>query len=454
MVKNLTVGEPLKVILFFAIPLFLGNLLQQSYNILDTLIVGRTVGRNALAAVGSTGSLSFLILGFMNGFGIGAAVITSQRFGSGDTEGVRKSFAATIIISIGLAVVLTLIAAFGAKPILLFLQTPAEIFDDAYLYISIIFLGIPTAMLFNLFSNVMRAVGDSRTPLIFLAIAFSLKLAINLLFIYVFNAGIGGVALSTVMAQLVSGLLCLLFIIKRMPVLRLTLSDWRINIGEITKHIKIALPVGFQMSIIAIGTITVTYALNILGTEAVAAYSAAAKIDVLAYMALFSIGGAMTTYSAQNFGAHRIDRIRKGVLHISAVACLYSILMVLVFIFTGHFFPSIFLGKDSIETLSMSNNYLVICSSFYIFLAMLFIIRQSLLGMGDSVTPTIAGIMELVMRIFAAIILGKTFGFIGICFANPLAWVGAIIPLVIAYIIRMKKLKTEELNCPRINADS
>jgi len=443
MVKNLTVGEPLKIILFFAIPLFLGNLLQQSYNILDTLIVGRTVGRNALAAVGSTGSLSFLILGFMNGFGIGAAVITSQRFGSGDTDGVRKSFAATIIISIGLAVVLTLIAAFGAKPILLFLQTPAEIFDNAYLYISIIFLGIPAAMLFNLFSNVMRAVGDSRTPLIFLAIAFSLKLTINLLFIYVFNAGIGGVALSTIMAQLVSGLLCLLFIIKRMPVLRLTLNDWRINIDEIIKHIKIALPVGFQMSIIAIGTITVTYALNILGTEAVAAYSAAAKIDVLAYMFLFSIGGAMTTYSAQNFGAHRIDRIRKGVGQISIVACSYSILMVLIFILTGHFFPSIFLGRDSIETLSMSSNYLVICSSFYIFLSMLFIIRQSLLGMGDSITPTIAGIMELLMRIFAAIILGKNFGFIGICFANPLAWVGAIIPLVIAYIIRMKKLKID-----------
>jgi len=443
MVKNLTVGNPVNVILSFTIPLFIGNLFQQSYNIVDTLIVGRTIGIDALAAVGSTGSINFLILGFINGFGIGAAVLTSQRFGAGDMEGVRKSFAATIIISIGLSIVMTIISFFGARPLLEFMRTPPEIIDSAYSYIIIIFLGIPTAMFFNLFANVMRAVGDSRTPLYFLAIAFTLKIILNLVFILVLKTGLGGVALTTLIAQFVCGLLCLIFINKKMPLLKLTKKDWHFNKGEISKHLKLALPVGFQMSIIAIGTISVTYALNQLGTYAVAAYASATKIDILATLILFSFGGAMTTYSAQNFGANKPERIRKGITHISIIAGIYCFIMALVFIFSGHFFPSLFLGRDSPETLSMARMYLIICSSSYIFLVLLFILRQSLLGLGDSITPTIAGIMELAMRIFAAIVLGRAFGFIGICFANPLAWVGAFIPLVIVFFIRMKKLTTQ-----------
>jgi len=446
MTKNLTAGNPLTLILSFAIPLYIGNLFQQSYNIIDTFIVGHTLGIDALAAVGSTGSLNFLILGFIGGFGIGAAVITSQRFGAGDFEGVRKSFAATIIISIGLAVVMTIISALSAKPLLLFLQTPDEILENAYNYILVVYLGIPTALLFNLAANIMRAVGDSRTPLYFLAAAFALKIGLNLIFILIFKLGTGGAAFATVIAQLVSGLLCILYIRKKMPVLNITAGDWRVNLSEITSHLKLALPVAFQNSIIAIGSITVTYALNRLGTAAVAAYSAASRIDILAYLILFSFGGAMTTYAAQNYGARRPDRIRKGILHISIIAVIYSIAIALVIYFTGNFFPSIFLGWESPQTLSMARNYLVICSSFYIFLSMLFIIRQSLVGMGDSLTPTIAGIMELVMRIFAAIILGNTFGFIGICFSNPLAWIGAFIPLIIAFFIRMKKLLKQDFN--------
>jgi len=443
MVKNLTVGNPVKLILSFAIPLYIGNLFQQSYNIADTFIVGRTIGLDALAAVGSTGSINFLILGFITGFGIGAAVITSQRFGAGDIEGVKKSFIATIIISTGLAITLTLISVLCVMPLLKFLQTPPEIIDKAYSYIVVIFYGIPTAMLFNLFANVMRAVGDSRTPLIFLSIACVLNIVLDLVFIFVFKTGLWGVALATVIAQLVSGLLCIPFIVKKMPMLKIKKEDWKLDPGEIGKHLKIALPVGFQMSIIAIGSITVTYALNQLGTLAVAAYSAAIKIDVLAYLILFSFGGAMTTYSAQNYGAHKFHRINKGVINISVIACIYSVIVALVFYFTGDFFPGLFLGGESAETLSMARSYLIICTIFYPFLALLFIFRQSLLGIGDSITPTIAGLMELVMRIFAAIVLGNAFGFRGICMANPLAWVGAVIPVVAVFFIRMNKIKKQ-----------
>jgi len=442
---NLTAGNPLKLILSFAIPLYLGNLLQQSYNILDTFIVGRIIGIEALAAVGSTGSINFLILGFIGGFGIGAAVITSQRFGAGDIDGVRKSFTSTIIISIGLAVIMTIISVLCARPLLIFLQTPEEILTSAYNYIVIVFLGIPTALLFNLSANIMRAVGDSRTPLIFLSIAFVLKIGLNLAFILIFGMGTGGAALATVFAQFLSGSLCIIFIIKKMPILKITLNDWQINIKEVTGHLKLALPVAFQNSIIAIGSITVTYALNRLGTSAVAAYSAASRIDILAYLILFSFGGAMTTYAAQNYGANKPDRIKKGVFHISIIACVYSVLVAFLFFISGNFFPSLFLGGESPQTLSMARNYLLICSSFYVFLSLLFILRQSLVGMGDSVTPTVAGIAELVMRVFAAIILGNAFGFLGICFSNPLAWAGAFIPLIIAFFIRMKKISNPDL---------
>jgi putative MATE family efflux protein len=443
MVKNLTVGNPAKVIILFTIPLFLGYLLQQSYNIVDTFIVGNTIGVNALAAVGCTGSISFLILGFLMGFVIGGTVITSQRFGAGDIEGVKRSFAAIIVISIGVAAVMTIISVILAMPLLKVLQTPDDIIEGAYDYIVVIYWGIPTAMLFNLFANVMRAVGDSRTPLYFLAVACFLNIALDLAFILVFNMGLWGVALATVIAQLVSGLLCLLFILKKMPVLQLTKEHWRFHKGEIAAHLKLALPVGFQMSIIAIGTITVTWVVNRMGTISVAAFTAASRVDVTAYILLNSIGTAMTTYSAQNYGARMYDRIRKGIKYISIIACSYCVIMAVLFITTGRTLAGLFLGHEAAIALDMAHIYLIIGSSLYMLLAMLFIFRQSLIGLGDSVTPTIAGIMELVMRIFAAIVLGNIIGFTGICFANPLAWFGALLPLSIVMIRRLRKLKDD-----------
>jgi len=448
MVKNLTVGNPALLILSFALPLFIGNIFQQAYNITDAFIVGRTIGIHALAAVGCTGSLGFFIIGFMIGFCSGATVITSQKFGAGDMAGVRKSFTVIIAISICLAVILTIISVTFARSLLEFLRTPAEIIDSAHDYISIIFLGIPVAMLFNLLSFVMRAVGNSRMPLIFLAISCVINIILDLFFIVVLRTGLRGVAFATVISQLVAGVLCIIYINKKMPVLKITKDDWRkpniFNKDDVIRHLKLALPVGFQMSIIAIGTITITYALNQLGTVALAAFVTASRIDMTATIILSSFGMAMTTYSAQNFGANKPERIRKGIFQVSIIACSYSIIMALIFIFSGNFFPGIFLGKDQTEALVMAHRYLITSSSCYVFLALLFIIRQSLQGLGDSFTPTLAGLMELTMRIFTALYLGSKFGFAGICFANPLAWAGALIPLCIALIIRMKKLLSQE----------
>jgi putative MATE family efflux protein len=440
MTKNLTVGNPALLILSFAVPLFIGNIFQQFYNMADAFIVGRTIGVNALAAVGSTGSLMFLILGFMMGFTSGAAILTSQRFGAGDEAGIRRSFAATTIISIGIAVVLMAVSIATARPLLVLLRTPGEILDDACRYVTIIYWGIPASLLFNLLSNVMRSVGDSRTPLVFLVIACIINIILDLIFILVFHTGVEGAAYATIIAQLVSGLLCIPVIVTKIPALNITLQDLRVDMREILSHLRLALPVGFQMSIIAIGTVAVTYALNRLGTIAVAAFTAAVKIDQTATMVLHSFGAAMTTYSAQNYGAKKIDRIRRGMVQCSFMSCFYSLFMGLVFLFFGRWFGLVFLGRESGEALSMSHAYLIINGAFYLLLSLLFIFRQTLQGLGDSLTPTIAGLMELFMRTFAAIILGDLFGFNGICFASPLAWIGAMIPLTISIIFTMKRL--------------
>jgi putative MATE family efflux protein len=440
MTKNLTVGNPALLILSFAVPLFIGNIFQQFYSMADAFIVGRTIGVNALAAVGCTGSISFLILGFMMGFTQGAAILTSQRFGADDEKGIRISFAVTIVLGIGISLILMVISVPTARSLLVLLQTPAEIIDEAYDYIIIIYWGIPASLLFNLLSNTMRAVGDSRTPLIFLVIACIINIILDYVFILIFHAGVEGAAYATVISQLLSGLLCIPVIVKKIPVLRIQKEDWNFDIKEVMNHFKMALPVGFQMSIIAIGIVSVTFAINRLGTLAVAAFTAASKVEQTAGMILGSFGSAMTTYSAQNYGARKIDRIRKGLIQCSFMSCSYSVVIGAVFFFFGRSFVSLFLGNESAEALDMAHTYLIINGALYVILSLLFIFRQTLQGLGDSITPTMAGIMELVMRTFASIILGQYFGFVGVCWASPLAWVGAMIPLTTSTILTMKRL--------------
>ncbi|MDR2632567.1 MAG: MATE family efflux transporter [Treponema sp.] len=440
MTKNLTVGNPAILLLSFAAPLFVGNLFQQFYNMADTLIVGRTIGVDALAAVGCTGSINFLILGFVIGFTQGASIISSQRFGAGDACGVRRSFAVSIVLSLGLTLVLMLVSICSARPLLVFLKTPPAILEAAYSYIVVIYWGIAAAILFNLCSSIMRAMGDSRTPLIFLIIACIINVILDFLFVKAFHTGVAGAAYATVIAQVIAGLLCIPVLIKKMPFLRITREDWRsLSAAEVLAHIKVALPMGFQMSIIAIGIVTVQFALNQLGITAVAAYTASQKIDQFATMPMASFGAAMTTYAAQNYGAKKIERIRKGLIQCSLMSCAFSLLMGLLYFFLGADFASLFIGKEP-QALALAHRYLRINGSFYLFLACLFIFRQTLQGLGNSLIPTVAGIMELLMRTFAAIILSRHFGFLGICFAGPLAYIGACIPLSIALILTIKKL--------------
>ncbi|GMO27632.1 MAG: MATE family efflux transporter [Termitinemataceae bacterium] len=443
MTKNLTVGPPGHLLIGFALPLIVGNLFQQFYNMADIFIVGTTIGEEALAAIGCTGSINFLILGFVMGVTSGVSIITSQRFGAQDEAGIRRSFVASIILCSLVTVVIMIISIASLRPLLFFLNTPPEIIDAAYSYFIVILIGMPAVTLFNLLSNIMRAVGDSRTPLYFLIAACVINIGLDYLFILVFNTNVAGAGVATIISELIAGILCIPAIIKRLPLLCPTKEDLKFSAGEIIAHMKMALPVGFQWSIIAIGTVAVSYSLNALGTTAVAAFTTAEKIDQLATLPLSSFGAAMTTFAAQNYGARKYGRIKKGVVQGSIMVCIFSIAMFLVFLFFGQYFSAIFLKSK--EAIYLSHKYLIIIGSSFIFLAMLFILRQTIQGLGDSITPTISGIMELFMRTFAALTLTNLFGFTGLCFASPLAFLGALIPLSISWYIKSKRLNRMEI---------
>ncbi|MDF2505712.1 MATE family efflux transporter [Clostridium sp.] len=440
MTRDITKGNPAKLIIFFTIPLLIGNIFQQFYSIADTLIVGRTLGVNALAAVGCTASLMFLIIGFAQGLTAGFSIITAQRFGARDDQGVRQSYVASIVLSLAITVVLTIISIALARPILEIMHTPSEIIEDAYNFIIIIYWGIIAAMMFNLFSNIIRALGDSRTPLIFLVIASILNIVLDFIFILKFSMGVSGAAWATTISQGVAAILCLSYIMRKIPILNLHKEDWHLTKEILWEHLRMGIPMGFQASIIAIGAIIIQFALNNLGEVSVAAYTAAQKIDTLAIQPMMSFGITMATYVAQNYGANKIQRIRIGIKQCSIISVGFSIVVGAVNILAGHWMIKLFVGDGQPEVVSLAQIYLNINGAMYFILALLFIYRYSLQGLGQSFAPTVAGIMELAMRTFAAMVLSKHLGFAGASLANPLAWIGSCIPLGIAYYVTVKKL--------------
>jgi putative MATE family efflux protein len=439
----MTVGPPWQLIVSFAIPLVIGNMFQQLYNMADSFIVGRTIGTAALAAVGSTGSIQFMILGFIIGFTQGASIITSQRFGAGDEDGVRRSFACGVVISIFITILLMAVSIVFLKDLLLLLNTPPEIFDDAWIYIVSILCGMPAITMFNICSNMMRAVGDSRTPLYFLITACIINIILDYVCILGLHMGVFGAAAATVTAQLIAGFLCIPTIALKIKILRIRRADFKIGIHEISEQMKVALPVAFQWSIIAIGALAVTFAINRLGTIPVAAMTTGQRIDQLAGMPLSSIGAAIITFTAQNYGAKKYPRIRKGVFQGSLIALALAALMGVLFIIAGGAMAGIFLKNETLAV-ELAHKYLIIQGVCFIALGELFVWRAALQGLGNSLVPTISGVMELVMRTIAALSLSIPLGFTGISLASPLAWAGALIPLTTSLVLTLKRLKRLE----------
>ena len=439
MVKSMTSGSPAKLILLFALPLFVGNLFQQLYNMADAFIVGRILGVDALAAVGCTGSLSFFIIGFAQGLSAGFSMLTAQRFGANDAEGVRRSYAASLVLGGIIGVILTVPSVLFARDLLVLLQTPPQILDDAVAYIVVVFGDILATMLFNIVSNVLRALGDSKTPLYFLVVGCVVNVVLDILLILYTPLGVMGAGVATVIAQVVSGLACVWYIHVKFPILRLTRESWKITRKDVAEHLHMGLPMGFQTSIIAIGSLMLQYALNGLGSTAVAAFTAASKLETLATLPLMSFGLAIGTYVAQNYGAGKLHRIRKGVLQCSAMSLAWAVFMGAVFLVFGRPLSTLFVGKDA-QVLDLSYTYLCIVAVALWVLGLLFVFRYSLQGLGQSFVPTFAGVMELVMRGACAVWLVVPLGFAGACMASPMAWVGSAVPLVISFFLTMRQL--------------
>ena len=440
MVKDLTTGSPAKLILMFTLPLIVGNIFQQLYLLSDTLIVGRLLGVSALAAVGCSGCLMFFMIGFVIGFTSGLSICTGQRFGAKDEIGMRKSAAACTLLSVVTTVVITIFGVLMVRPMLIFLQTPPEVLDMAVTFLTIIFLGIFATMLFNISSNLIRALGDSTTPLYFLILGCVLNIVLEVLFIGVFDWGIEGAGTATVLAQFINGMACVFYIKKKIPMLHFKLGDLKISKEIAYNHLKVALPMGFQSSIIAIGAIILQVPLNNLGETAVAAYAAAQKIDMIAVMPLMSFGMAMAAYTAQNYGAGAIERIKVGVNKCILMSGGFSIFIGIFNILLGPILVRLFVGEGQEQVVSYGHLYLMVNGSCYLILSLLFIYRFTLQGLGQSVVPTFAGIMELVMRGVAGLFLVGEFGYIGACWANPMAWIGSCVPLMITFYITRKSL--------------
>ena len=440
----MTTGNPLKLILNFTIPLLIGNLFQQLYNMADTFIVGRTIGVNALASVGSTGSIIFLILGFANGLTAGLAIPLAQRFGAKDYQGVKRSFYVSMLISLVVAVLLTIFSMLFCRQILEMMQTPLEIIDGAYQYLIVIFAGIFSSMAFNLLSNVFRSIGDAKTPLYFLMIACVINIVLDIIFIAVFGMGVEGAGYATVFAQIFSAVACVIYIWKKIPVLRLSKEDLVTTKREVLEHTRISFPMAFQSSIIALGAIMVQIALNQLGPTAVAAYTAAQKIDQVAILPMMSFGVTMATYVAQNYGAKKYHRIWQGVRSCIQLSLTFAISIGILLNVFSPLLLRVFVGNGHEEVVELGRIFFLTNGTTYSLLSLLFIYRYSLQGVGRTITPTIAGIMELVMRAVAAIVLSNLFGFTGATLANPMAWLGSLIPLMIAYYIFKHKLQTRD----------
>ena len=441
MTKDMTNGSPMKLILGFSVPLLFGFLFQQFYNLMDTLIVGRFLGVDDLAAVGSTGSVNFLIIGFCMGVCNGFAIPLAHKFGAGDYNGMRGFMMNAIYLSAIFAVVMTIVTVIFCMPILELMRTPENIIDDAYRYIVIIFWGIPVTYLYNLVSGIIRSMGDSRTPVVFLVIAAVINIGLDLFFIVVLGTGVEGAAWATVISQLISGVGCLIYSIRHFEILHPEKEEMQVNKTYMMTLCGMGVPMGLQYSITAIGSVILQSAVNSLGSHAVAAMTAGSKIGMFFCCPFDALGSTMATYGGQNVGAKKLDRVSGGLKAASILGCTYAVLAFVIMIFFRGALAGFFVGEAEPEVVSNAGLFLLINSAFYIPLAFVNIVRFLIQGMGYSKFAILAGVFEMVARTLVGFAFVPVFGYVAACFASPVAWIFADAFLFPAYFHVLKKTK-------------
>ena len=433
MTTDMTRGKPLRLLVAFSWPLLVGNVIQMAYALADMVIVGQLLGERALAAVGAVGSTIFVVLGFVFGITAGVAVVTAQRFGAGDPRGVRQSVGTGVWVSAIIAGLVTLACWLCVDPILRMLNTPADVFALAHDYLAISFLGTPLMVFFNFQSATLRALGDSRTPLFFLAGASLLNVVLDILFITVFDMGVGGAAWATNTAIFASALTCLLLVTRRLPELRLRLTDWRPRPRMALQQLWIAVPMGLQFSVTGLGAMVLQAAINTFGVAQMAGMTAARNVENVACQLPVALGQAMATYSAQNYGAGQLGRIRAGVRASVLITVVSSIAMTALALLFGDLFVAAFLRERTPEVLTVGRHMLWVTAPFFVPLGLIFIFRNTLQGIGRSLLPMLAGFVEMVMRMGVALGLLHVLGVNAVYWGDPAAWVGAAVLLIVAY---------------------
>ena len=445
MSKDLTQGRPFRVLLQFSLPVIAGNLFQLFYTLADTVIVGRTLGAQALAAVGSTTIVIYFVLCFVQGFTGGFGICLAQRFGARDENGQRSSAAVSWLLSAGFAVIITVLFCALAHPILQWMRTPEDIYAEAYSYMFIVLLGTGATVFYNMISNMLRSLGDSRTPLFFLIFSALLNVVLDLVFILPLGMGVAGAAWATVLSQLFSAVLCTIVGMRNFDVLRTRradFADWR---RAAAKHLAVGFPMGFQMSVMCIGQLAMQTGVNSLGSVAVAGYTAATKVDQLSVLMNNAFGIALSSFVAQNYGAGQYRRISEGVRACLVQIELCTVLMCALLLGCRNLVVPLFLDSPTAEVIRYSDGYLFAVCPFYVVLGLLMVFRTAIQSMGNSRTPFEACVIELVMRILgsvglAALLAPYGLSYTGICLSHTLAWLGATALLMPVYFRQMKAL--------------
>lgn len=430
--KDMTVGSPWKLLIRFTIPLLMGNLFQVLYSLIDTIVIGRALGMNALGAIGAVTSLTFFVQGFILGISSGLSLILAQRFGTRDEERIRSSFVTGIWIALTMVILLTIISITFADPLLRAMNIPPGLFDDSKAYFTTAMFGLAGLMLFSLFTNVLRSMGDTNHLLIYTVLSQLLNIILDLLFVLIIPLGVRGVALATILSQIIVGFICQNYISRKIPLFKLAKHELKTDKREVRLHLNISLPIAFQSSIISVGLIVLQFKLNGLGASAVEGHAIGARIESMAVMPLVSFGVAMATFAAQNFGAGKMDRIWQGVRVSAIISVFYSIVVGGLLVFFGKDIAIWLFGANEGKSLEFIDRYFKMTASVYVLIALLLVFRYTLQGMGKSVAPTLAGFMEMGIRMAFPLFLTGLIGFPAIVLSHPMAWAGSLTILSVA----------------------
>ncbi len=422
MLTNMTEGKPLKLMLPFMVPLLIGNVFQQLYNISDIVIVGRTIGVAALASVGAVAPVFMLQIGMTIGFSNGFSVVTGQRYGARDMDGVRRSIATCFALGVSMVALIMIVMHLIIDGMLGLMNVPPELFENSRSYVMIISDGIAAMMGYNLLAAVMRALGDSKTPLYFLIVSSIANIALALLFIIQFGWGVPGSAVALVMAQGLSVILCIIYIYKRFPELHIGRSDFHLTRHEMWQHLRMGLPMAIQFSVLGLGIIFVQSVCNSFGPDAIAGFTTSVRVEQLASQPMITFGISMAVFTAQNFGARKFDRIRWGVRNCSLLSAGFAVCAAVIMFNFGPQVVGIFLDNPSGEVMNAAQTYIHYSVPAYFALGQIFIYRGTVQGMGVSLVPMLSGLSDLIIRSTSASVLAARLGFLGVCLAGPITW--------------------------------